>query len=125
MLQDTVRTNAYKNFIYQNKEKIKDKVVLDVGCGTGILCLFAAKAGAKKVIGVSFPNSFISPFKQKKKEKRSKAMQFNSKYLPPPIKKIDLSEIIHQAREIVRVNGFENSMNSVPLHFLLRPKKDN
>lgn len=30
--------------------------MLDVGCGTGILSLFAAKAGAKRVIGVDYSN---------------------------------------------------------------------
>ena len=30
--------------------------MLDVGSGTGILCMFAAKAGAKKVIGIECSN---------------------------------------------------------------------
>jgi protein arginine N-methyltransferase 3 len=52
MLKDTVRTEAYRDFIYGNKDLFKDKVVLDVGCGTGILSMFCARAGAKKVIAV-------------------------------------------------------------------------
>lgn len=52
MLKDEVRTKSYRNSIMNNKHLFKDKVVLDVGCGTSILSLFAAKAGAKKVYGV-------------------------------------------------------------------------
>ncbi|KAF2227500.1 S-adenosyl-L-methionine-dependent methyltransferase [Elsinoe ampelina] len=52
MLQDSVRTDAYRDFIYGNKHLFKDKVVLDVGCGTGILSMLCAKAGAAKVIAV-------------------------------------------------------------------------
>ncbi|KAF4554361.1 Ribosomal protein arginine N-methyltransferase rmt3-like protein [Elsinoe fawcettii] len=52
MLQDTIRTDAYRDFIYGNKHLFKGKVVLDVGCGTGILSMFCAKAGAAKVIAV-------------------------------------------------------------------------
>jgi len=52
MLKDTVRTDAYRDFIYENKQVFKDKIVLDVGCGTGILSMFCAKAGAKMVIAV-------------------------------------------------------------------------
>jgi protein arginine N-methyltransferase 1 len=43
MLKDTVRTRSYMNSILDNKHMFKDKVVLDIGCGTGILSLFAAK----------------------------------------------------------------------------------
>ncbi|CCH62229.1 hypothetical protein TBLA_0G02920 [Henningerozyma blattae CBS 6284] len=56
MLQDTVRTLSYRNAIVQNKDLFKDKIVLDVGCGTGILSMFAAKNGAKHVIGVDMSN---------------------------------------------------------------------
>jgi len=52
MIKDRVRTESYQKAIENNKNDFKDKVVLDIGCGTGILSLFAARAGAKMVIGV-------------------------------------------------------------------------
>jgi ribosomal protein L11 methylase PrmA len=36
-----VRTKSYRDAIYQNPHLFKDKVVLDVGCGTSILSMFA------------------------------------------------------------------------------------
>ncbi|XP_063708134.1 protein arginine N-methyltransferase 1-like [Culicoides brevitarsis] len=56
MLQDTVRTEAYQRAIMENSMYFKDKIVMDVGCGTGILSLFAAKAGAALVIGIDASN---------------------------------------------------------------------
>ncbi|KAF4672165.1 Protein arginine N-methyltransferase 1 [Perkinsus chesapeaki] len=49
MLGDEVRTNTYRRAIIDNKHIFKDKTVLDIGSGTGILTLFAAQAGAKHV----------------------------------------------------------------------------
>lgn len=77
MLKDAVRTQTYRKSIIQNKHLFKGKVVLDVGCGTGILSMFAAQAGAKKVIGV------------------------------------DCASIAVQAREIVRVNGLDDTVEII------------
>lgn len=54
MLKDKVRTTTYRDSIYNNKHLFKDKVVMDVGSGTGILSMFAAQAGAKRVFAVEF-----------------------------------------------------------------------
>jgi len=77
MIKDEVRTNSYRQAIINNKHLFRGKVVLDVGCGTAILCLFAASAGAKKVIGV------------------------------------DCSDIIDQAKQIVKDNNLEHVITLV------------
>ena len=52
MLKDEVRTESYRDAMLKNRHIFKDKIVLDIGCGSGILSMFAAQAGAKMVIGV-------------------------------------------------------------------------
>ena len=49
MLRDTYRVLAYKSAI---AEACRDKVVAEIGCGTGILSTFAALSGAKKVYAI-------------------------------------------------------------------------
>jgi len=74
MLKDKVRTNSYRKSILDNKPLFQDKIVLDVGCGTGILSMFASQAGAKHVYAV------------------------------------DSSDIILQAKQIVKDNNFEGKI---------------
>jgi protein arginine N-methyltransferase 3 len=74
MLKDTIRTNSYRDCMYQNESVFRDRIVLDIGCGLGILSMFAARAGARLVIGV------------------------------------DQSEIVFQAMDIIRENGFEDKI---------------
>ncbi|XP_044470977.1 protein arginine N-methyltransferase PRMT10-like [Mangifera indica] len=52
MLSDRVRMDAYFNAIFENKHHFQGKTVLDVGTGSGILAIWSAQAGAKKVYAV-------------------------------------------------------------------------
>jgi len=52
MLLDHQRTGAYHRGITRNTSDFAGKTVLDVGAGSGILSLFAAQAGARKVYAV-------------------------------------------------------------------------
>jgi protein arginine N-methyltransferase 1 len=60
MLEDHKRTGAYYQACMQNRSQFANKVVLDVGTGSGILAIFAAKAGAKKVYAVEATSMAIS-----------------------------------------------------------------
>uniref|UniRef100_A0A4W6DTM2 Histone-arginine methyltransferase CARM1 n=1 Tax=Lates calcarifer TaxID=8187 RepID=A0A4W6DTM2_LATCA len=52
LLQDYLRTTTYQRAILVNETDFKDKVVLDVCCGSGILSFFAVQAGATRVYAV-------------------------------------------------------------------------
>ncbi|XP_047490084.1 histone-arginine methyltransferase CARMER-like isoform X2 [Penaeus chinensis] len=52
MMQDYIRTGTYQRAILSNMSDFKDKIILDVGAGSGILSFFAAQAGARKVYAV-------------------------------------------------------------------------
>jgi len=52
MLGDVPRTDAYRRAIEAQAAGIKDRVVMDVGCGTGILSMMAARSGAKRVYAI-------------------------------------------------------------------------
>ncbi|KAJ4826923.1 Protein arginine N-methyltransferase prmt10 [Turnera subulata] len=52
MLSDRVRMDAYHNAVFQNKHHFAGKTVLDVGTGSGILAIWSAQAGARKVYAV-------------------------------------------------------------------------
>jgi histone-arginine methyltransferase CARM1 len=47
----------YRDAIILNQTDFKDKIVMDVGAGSGILSLFAAQAGAKRVYAVEASRS--------------------------------------------------------------------
>ncbi|KAM1173462.1 hypothetical protein ACFX13_026789 [Malus domestica] len=52
MLSDRVRMDAYYNAVFKNKHHFHGQAVLDVGAGSGILAIWSAQAGARKVYAV-------------------------------------------------------------------------
>jgi hypothetical protein len=49
MVRDTVRVLAFRRAIFRH---CRDRTVVEIGCGSGILSIFAAQAGARRVIAI-------------------------------------------------------------------------
>jgi len=54
MLADHNRMAAYHSAILGNASLFQDKIVMDVGTGSGILAVWAAQAGAKRVYAIEY-----------------------------------------------------------------------
>ncbi|PFH37552.1 histone arginine methyltransferase PRMT1 [Besnoitia besnoiti] len=93
MIKDSVRTGCYQRAICQNAHLFANKVVLDVGSGTGILCLFAAKAGAKHVYGIEcseIVNIARKIVKENDLEDRITFIQGKAEEVTLPVDKVDI-----------------------------------
>ncbi|URE05470.1 hypothetical protein MUK42_21556 [Musa troglodytarum] len=53
-IKDHARMEAYRDGILRHQPLISGKVVLNIGCGTGILAIFCALAGATRMHCVLF-----------------------------------------------------------------------
>lgn len=93
MLKDTVRTLAYQRAIEGNPEDFKDKIVLDIGAGTGILSIFAARSGAKHVYAIE--NADIAHFakeiiKQNGLQDKITVIKGKMEEIELPVKEVDI-----------------------------------
>ena len=93
MLKDTVRTRSYQRAIMDNPEDFKDKIVMDIGAGTGILSIFAAKAGAKHVYAIEFAEIAIFAkeiIKQNGLEDKITVIKGKMEEIELPVNKVDI-----------------------------------
>ncbi|KAK2505739.1 hypothetical protein MC885_018144, partial [Smutsia gigantea] len=88
MIADRVRTDAYRLGILRNWAALRGKTVLDVGAGTGILSIFCAQAGARRVYAVEAS----AIWQQAREVVRLNGLEDRVHVLPGPVETVELPE---------------------------------
>jgi len=105
MMQDYVRTSTYQRAILGNAVDFQDKIVLDVGAGSGILSFFAVQAGAAKVYAIEASN--MAQYAQQLVE--SNNMQNKISVIPGKIEEIELPEKVEAAVPVAEQRALKAS----------------
>lgn len=74
-IPDYQASEAHLKLFFRDKE-IKDRKILDAGCGTGIFSLIFAIKGAKEVIGIDISEGSLNTGKELKKKFNSENLLF-------------------------------------------------
>lgn len=88
MIADRVRTDAYRLAILRNWSALRGKTVLDVGAGTGILSIFCAQAGARRVYAVEAS----AIWQQAREVVRLNGLEDRVQVLHGPVETVELPE---------------------------------
>lgn len=103
--KDEVRTRSYRDAIYNSKHLFKDKVVLDVGCGTSILSMYISS------ICMRLPHPRRKHhFPPDRSADRVCLRRFAVKAGAKHVIGVDMSTIIVKAKEIVAANGMSDKI---------------
>ncbi len=97
-MKNTLNSKPTNNFTEENNKlyryivkdlDLKDKAVLDLGCGYGWFCLIAEERGAKKVFGVEISDEDLVTAKKYIKSKKIEFLIGSAIHIPLPDNSID------------------------------------
>ncbi len=113
------------NLLFKYQHELKNKTILDVGCGTGILGIIAQKLGAYKIIAIdnepvcientreNFQKNFLNTLQNENTIELGNTQQFTAKYpgfkcdvILANIQKDVIVNDLSFYKQILRSNGF-------------------
>eukprot|EP00486_Rosalina_sp_Unknown_P008157 CAMPEP_0201591640 /NCGR_PEP_ID=MMETSP0190_2-20130828/189753_1 /ASSEMBLY_ACC=CAM_ASM_000263 /TAXON_ID=37353 /ORGANISM="Rosalina sp." /LENGTH=209 /DNA_ID=CAMNT_0048050051 /DNA_START=96 /DNA_END=723 /DNA_ORIENTATION=- len=116
MLKDKVRTGTYQKAIMSNPHLFKDKIVLDIGCGTGIfqeMLKDKVRTGTYQKAIMSNPHLFKDKIVLDIGCGTGILSLFAAKAGAKHVYGIEMAGIAHSARKIVAENGFSDKVTII------------